>query len=137
MQRAFSGCPSVNSDPILKGEVAEPYLQRLSHILDRLQLVSAEGLTLEPRHFFSGAALYVNGRICASLGPAGFAIKVPAGVRQSLLNEGKGKEFRFFAKGPIKREYVVLSEAAVQDDGTLQQLIAMSVAYADGASGSK
>ena len=116
--------------------MAEPYLERLSQIVDRIGLVSAEGATLETKHFFSGAALYANGRICASLSPAGLAVKLPAGVRQSLIDERKGKEFRFFAKGPIKREYVALSESVVQDEEMLQKLINMSADYAAGASGS-
>lgn len=116
--------------------MAELYLARLSQIVDRLGPVSAEGVALETKHFFSGAALYANGRICASLSPAGFAIKLPAGVRKSLINERKGKEFRFFAKGPIKREYVALSESVIQDAEMLQKLINMSAAYVIGALGS-
>ena len=120
----------------LEEKVAEPYLERLAQIVDRLGPVSAENVTLETKHFFSGAALYANGRICASLSPAGFAVKLPAEVRQRLINEHKGKEFRFFAKGPIKREYVALSDSIVQDEEVLQKLVDMSARYAVGALGS-
>lgn len=116
--------------------MAEPYLERLSQIVDRIGLVSAEGATLATKHFFSGAALYANGRICASLSPAGFAVKLPAGARQSLIDERNGKEFRFFAKGPIKREYVALSESVVRDEEMLENLVNMSAGHAVGASGS-
>ncbi len=50
--------------------------------------------------------------------------------------ERKGKECRFFAKGPVKREYVALSESVVRDEETLQKLINISADYAAGASGS-
>ncbi len=113
--------------------MAEPYLERLSQIVDRLGLASAGVVTLETKHFFGGAALYANGRICASLSPAGLAVKLPAGVRQSLIGERKGREFRFFAKGPIKREYVALSESAAQDEKMLEKLIKMSAGYVAGA----
>ena len=116
--------------------MAKLYLARLSQIVDRLGPVSADGVALETKHFFSGAALYANGRICASLSPAGFAIQLPAGVRKCLINERKGKEFRFFAKGPIKREYVALSESVIQGAEMLQKLINMSADYVVGASGS-
>ena len=106
--------------------MAEPYLELLSHIVDRLGPVSAENVTLKAQHFFSGAALYANGKICASLSPAGFAVKLPAELRQSLINERKGKEFRFFPKGPIKREYALLSEAIIQDAKALRKLIEIS-----------
>jgi len=116
--------------------VAEPYLEHLSHIVDRLGPVSVENVTLKTKHFFSGAALYANGKICASLSPAGFAVKLPAELRQSLINERKGKEFRFFPKGPIKREYVALSDSIVQDEEMLEKLINHSARYAVGALGS-
>ena len=86
-----------------------------------------------PKHFFSGAALYANGKICAFLSPAGFAVKLPADLRQSLIKERKGTEFRFFAKGPIKREYVALSDSIVQDEEMLEKLINLSARYAVGA----
>jgi len=115
------------------GRLAEPYLKHLSQIVDRLGPVSLENVTLETKHFFSGAALYANGRICALLSPSGFAVKLPAKVRQSLIIEGKGKEFRFFESGPIKREYVALSDAIVQDGESLRELIDIGARYAVGA----
>jgi len=109
--------------------VAEPYLKRLSSITGRLDLNRIQGVNLEPRHFFSGAALYANGKICASLSPAGFALKLPAEMRQRLIAEGKGTEFRFFAGGPVKREYINLSESIIQDEAALQELIVAGINY--------
>ena len=110
--------------------MAEPYLKRLSLIVGRLDLNRIQRRAhLEPRHFFSGAALYANGKICASLSPAGFALKLPAEMRQRLIAEGKGTEFRFFAGGPVKREYINLSESIIQDEAALQELILASIFY--------
>ncbi len=109
--------------------MAEPYLERLSQMVGRLELQQIRGVTLEAKHFFSGAALYANGKICVLLSPTGFAVKLPADRRQSLIREKKGGEFRFFARGPIKREYVTLSESILQDDEALQKLISLSVNY--------
>ena len=113
--------------------MAQPYLERLSQIVSGFRPLSTDSVTLETRHFFSGAALYADGLICASLSPAGFAIKLPSEIRQSLIDDGEGREFQFFAKGPIKREYVALSESVLQDDETLGRLIGISVTYAVGA----
>ena len=113
--------------------MAEPYLERLSQIVSGFRPLFIDGVMLETKHFFGGAALYANGKICASLSPAGLAIKLPSEFRQSLIQDGEGKEFRFFAWGPVKREYVALSESILQDDETLGRLIAMSVSYAVGA----
>jgi TfoX/Sxy family transcriptional regulator of competence genes len=109
--------------------VAEPYRERLSQMVGRLEMPQASGVTLESKHFFSGAALYANGKICASLSPAGLAIKLPAELRRRLIEQSQGGEFRFFVKGPIKREYVALSESITQDEEMLRELIGTSVNY--------
>jgi TfoX/Sxy family transcriptional regulator of competence genes len=116
--------------------MAEPYLERLSQITARLEPVLTGNLKLETKHFFSGAAVYANGKICASLSPTGFAVKLPAEVRSRLINEGKGQEFRFFPNGPIKREYVALSDSILQDDEMLREIINMSASYVAGMLGS-
>ena len=110
--------------------MAEPYLTRLTQIVDELVPLPVGGAMLESKHFFSGAALYANGKIFASLSPAGFAVKLPVATRRSLIKEGKGAEFRFFAKGPVKREYVALSESTIADEATIRELIALSVDHA-------
>ncbi len=105
-------------------------------MVSRLELPRTSGVTLEARHFFSGAALYADGKICALLSPTGFAMKLPADKRRSLIKESKGAEFRFFANGPIKREYVALPESIIRDDGALRELIGASVNYVVGLPGS-
>ena len=112
--------------------MAEPYLNDLSRIVERLEPIPLENVTLETKHFFSGAALYANGKICASLGPVGFAVKLPEDIRQSLISEGNADEFRFFEKGPIKREYALLSDAIIQDEKALRKLIEICAQYAVG-----
>lgn len=112
--------------------MAEPYLKHLSRIVERLEPIPLENVMLETKHFFSGAALYANGKICASLSPGGFAVKLPEEVRQNLISEGNAEEFRFFESGPIKREYVVLVDAIVQDDEALRKLIEIGAQYVVG-----
>jgi len=112
--------------------MAKPYLEHLSRIVERLEPIPLENVMLETKHFFSGAALYANGKICASLSPGGFAVKLPEEVRQNLIHEGNAEEFRFFESGPIKREYVVLVDAIVQDDEALRKLIEIGARYVVG-----
>ena len=109
--------------------MAEPYLTRLRQIVAELGPLQFGGATLEAKHFFSGAALYTNGKIFASLSPAGFAVKLPADTRRSLIEEGEGTEFRFFPNGPVKREYVALSESTVADKESIRELFASSIDY--------
>ena len=116
--------------------MAEPYLECLSQIVAGLDPLPIDGVILECKHFFSGAALYANGKICASLGPVGFALKLPERHRQDLISAGKGEEFRFFPKGPVKRDYIVLSGSIIQDENELQELVVASVNYVLGSPGS-
>ncbi len=115
--------------------MAEPYLTRLAQIVDKLGPPQAGVTTLESRHFFSGAALYANGKFFASLSPAGFAIKLPSHTGKRLIEQGRGAELRFFANGPVKREYVALSESTVADDESLRKLIELGINYALGVPG--
>ena len=108
--------------------MAQPYLENLSQLIAGLAL-SIAGVKLETKHFFSGAALYANGKICASLSPAGFALKLPADKRQELIESRMGSEFRFFPSGPIKHEYVALSEPLIQDDKAFRALLGISINY--------
>jgi hypothetical protein len=52
---------------------------------------------LEVKHFFSGAALYVNGAICASCSPAGLAFKLPELYVASLISTGRAKPLKILA----------------------------------------
>lgn len=84
---------------------------------------------LECKHFFSGAALYANGRICISLTPVGFALKLPEDLRISLLMQRGVKHLQYFPKGPIKQEYVVLPKSILEDARTCRRLIRNSIEY--------
>lgn len=106
--------------------MAEPYLTQLSKMMVRLQIPE---VSFECKHFFSGAALYANGKICASLSPAGFALKLPEDHRRGLIREGIGEDFRFFPKGPIKRDYLALPESVIQNRNILHELVGASVRY--------
>lgn len=112
--------------------MAEPYLTQLQQIIKQLGSFSDINVTLDARHFFSGAALYANGKICASFSPAGFALKLPKETRLNLLSEGKAAEFRFFPTGPVKKEYVAVSDSVLGNDDSIKELINLSVSYVAG-----
>ena len=109
--------------------MAEPYLAQLNEILDEIGGPPNPGVILEARHFFSGAALYANQKICASLSPAGLALKLPEDQRNRLCEEEQATEFRFFPSGPVKREYALISEKLVKNPTQLKDLLAVCVRY--------
>lgn len=81
---------------------------------------------LEYKHFFSGAALYVNGK---SLTPVGFAMKLPEESRNDLLKHKGAKPLRYFQEGPIKKDYVILPKAIVNDAKVLRHWARLSIEH--------
>lgn len=109
--------------------MAQEYLRRLTALVEQLTSSGFKGVKLECKHFFSGAALYADGRICLSLTSVGFAIKLPEESRNTLINEQGAKRLRYFPKGPIKKEYVVLPKAMLEDTKMLRRWVTASIEY--------
>ena len=111
--------------------MAKEYLDKLSIIMDQATAHRVKEIELECKHFFSGAALYyADGRICISLTPAGFALKLSESNREILLKEKGTKNLRYFPKGPIKKDYVVLPKAILNDAKALRLWVKRSIEYA-------
>ena len=119
-----------NQEPTSADAVAEPYLEQLSKIVREARPAKTPGVRLECKHFFSGAALYANGTICASLTAVGFAVKLSDQSRAAVLRERRGKPLRYFKSGPIKKQYVVLSRATTADRAGVRAFLRESIRYA-------
>ncbi len=87
--------------------MAKPYLEKQSGLVRELNIQNEVSLPMEARHFFSGAALYVNGKICASWSPAGLAFKLPENEVDRLIDSGKAIPLKYFPKGNIKKGYAL------------------------------
>lgn len=109
--------------------MATEYLEQLTDLLQKATPEKNKDVKLECKHFFSGAAVYANGRICISLTPAGFALKLPEEARDTLLKKG-AKHLRYFPNGPIKKDYVVLPKTMLNDTRTLRRWMKVSIVYA-------
>lgn len=109
--------------------MAKPYLKNLLQIVDGLDWSELSKMALESKHFFNGAALYANGKICGLYNRGGLALKLPDNLKQALINQNEGGEFRFFPNGPIKQAYVLLSESIISDEKALPALIQAAAAF--------
>lgn len=87
--------------------MAKPYFENMSDLVAALELGKAVDTPLEVKHFFSGAALYSKGCICASLSPAGLAFKLPGDEADQLIASGKALPLRYFPNGHIKSGYAL------------------------------
>ena len=112
--------------------MAKVYLERLSELMNRATAGKFKSVDLECKHFFSGAAVYANGSICITLTPVGFALKLPEESRNALMRDKGAKQLRYFPKGPLKKDYVVLPEAMLKDMKTLRHWVEVSIEYVTG-----
>ncbi|CAB1058955.1 hypothetical protein D1BOALGB6SA_3713 [Olavius sp. associated proteobacterium Delta 1] len=97
--------------------MAKAYLDKLNELIEELDLEYEVVLGWEVRHFFSGAALYVNGTICASWSPVGLAFKLPGQEVESLISRGLAKPLKYFPGGHIKKEYALFENPAENKAG--------------------
>ena len=109
--------------------MAKKYLEKLSELMKQAALGRFKNVKLEIKHFFSGAAVYANGRICITLTPVGLAIKLPEESRNTLMKQKSAKPLRYFPKGPIKKDYVVLPKAMLNNMKTLRHWMKMGIRY--------
>ena len=105
--------------------MAQPYLEILVKLVGNLENPSQVAC----RHFFSGAAAFVNGHMFMSLSPAGLALKLPQDLRAMLFAQG-ATPLRSFPKAPIKRGYAVLPDHMIADRSGLDRLMQQAIAHA-------
>lgn len=106
--------------------MAEKYLIELNELINKLRFKND---FLECKHFFNGAAVFVNGKICMSLTPVGFALKLSEESRNFLQKEKGAKRLRYFPKAPVKKEYVILPKKMLSDRKELSIWIKKSIQY--------
>ena len=94
--------------------MARAYFEKLSQLVEELEIRNQVTVDLKTRHFFSGAALYANNTICASWSPVGLAFKLVDVEAENLIKEGKAKPLRYFAKGKIKKGYVLFENPEIK-----------------------
>jgi hypothetical protein len=106
--------------------MAQPYLDQLR------ELVSAiDGRqSLVCKHFFSGAALYVERSICVSLTSKGLAFKLPKSRCEDLFRQGKAIPLRYFDHSPIKKGYILLPDFQELSDTDISSYLEECISHA-------
>ena len=84
---------------------------------------------LEFKPCFGAVAGYVDGKIFVSYGNFGLALKLPPGPRSELLERQGGTPLRYFPKGHVKKEYVVIPPRILDHGPTFRGLVRRSVEY--------
>ena len=107
--------------------MAQPYLENLEALVKKH---ISEITPVQCKHFFSGAALYVNGNICISLTPVGLAFKLPEDVCEELIKAGKFSSLQYFDNSPIKKGYVLSRDPAKLQSRTTAKYMRMAIDFA-------
>ena len=110
--------------------MAEPYLTELETIISRLLALHNDTSSVTCKHFFGGAAAYVDDKIFMSLSPVGLALKLSQDDCASLFGQG-AVPLRYFPKAPVKKGYAVLPPKLVGNEDELMTWILRSVEYAN------
>ena len=90
--------------------MAKVYFEKLSALLEELHIEKEITKPMEVKHFFSGAALYINKTICASWSPIGLAFKLDEQEANKLIKSGKAIPLKYFPKGHVKKGYALFDE---------------------------
>ena len=109
--------------------MAQPYLNQLQELVSRV----GGSHDLVCKHFFSGAALYVERKICASLTPKGLAFKLPESRCDDLFTQGKAIPLRYFDRSPIKQGYILLPDFQTLSDTDIAAYLEECISYATSA----
>jgi hypothetical protein len=109
--------------------MAKKYLEKLTQLIVDLEIEDETDAELEIRHFFSGAALYANKVICASWTPAGLAFKLPQAEVTRLIASEEAKPLRYFAKGNIKKGYVMFENPEQENVGVWRKYLVNAIGY--------
>lgn len=109
--------------------MAKKYLDQLNELMKKIDSTKFKNVDLECKYFFSGAAIYVNRKICITLTPAGFAVKLPEKYRNKLLKNKDAKHLHYFPGSPIKKEYAVFPKDIVNNLKSLRYWVKISIEY--------
>ncbi len=94
--------------------MAQPYLRELQAIVERVCVPGKVADSVLCKHFFSGAAAYVDGHIFMTLTTVGLALKLPEDDRNGLFDQG-AKPLKYFPKAPVKKDYALLPPELIDD----------------------
>ncbi len=107
--------------------MAKEYMEKLCKLIAELEIENNVSVSLEPKHFFSGAALYANEIICASWSPVGLAFKLPDSEVCKLIESGEAKPLRYFDKGNVKKGYALFDNPEGKENENWKKYFLMAI----------
>ncbi|NRB41474.1 MAG: TfoX/Sxy family protein [Pseudomonadales bacterium] len=110
--------------------MAKEFLDKLNILITETNIEKECDCSLEAKHFFSGAALYNHGVICASLSPVGIGFKLGDQESEALIEKGLAVPLKYFPKGHIKKGYALFEAPDLADLAKWKQYLKKTVSLA-------
>jgi hypothetical protein len=107
-----------------------PHREKLERLLHQTQPRLASRFRVEFKNVFGATGGYVSGRIFVSCGKFGLALKLPPRTINELLEKESGvKYLKYFTKGHVKKDYLILPERIIADKVRFRELVNKSVRF--------
>lgn len=94
--------------------MTKEYFEKLSVLFEEINQENQIPAPTEIKHFFSGAALYVNKKISVTWTPVGLAFKLPEQEVRKLISSGNAKALKYFPNGHIKKDYALFESPTMK-----------------------
>ncbi len=107
------------------------YTEKIIGLLKQVYPELATQHQLEFKNVFGAVGAYVNGRIFASCGKFGVALKLPRVVLDDLFRETDIKHLKYFPKGHVKKDYAVLPRRILENKRQFQKLVDTSIQFVE------
>ena len=106
------------------------YSAKLQDLLRRARPRLAVRHRLEFKRCFGAVAGYVDGSIFVSCGKFGVALRLPSPTLSELFREEDVLHLKYFPNGHVKKEYAVIPNRIIEDQGRFNKLVDSSIKYA-------
>ena len=85
---------------------------------------------LEFKRCFGAVAGSVDGKIFISYGKFGVALRLPPQTLNELFRKEDVFHLKYFPNGHVKKEYAVIPNRIIEDQGRFKKLVDSSIKYA-------
>ena len=110
-------------------DIKNKYSEKLTKLLEKTVPKLATKHQLEFKNVFGAVCGYVNENIFISCGRFGIALRLPPETLTELFQEKDTSQLRYFPKGHVKKEYVVISKRIIDDQDRFKKILNKSIKY--------
>ncbi len=108
----------------------EVYQKKISVLLKEVSPKLFTAGKFEFKSVFGAVGVFIDGKIFASSGSFGVALKLPPNVLEEVSTEKGVKHLKYFPKGHVKKEYAVLPRRILENKTKIKNLANSSINYA-------